>query len=111
MKTILFLITLVSAQAREISFVWNKPTTPVDGHTIYTKVADGNWVNVGEVKSGEEFSGSFPDGEFQITITAFRQVGELDRLKSERSEPLTVPPAVDVPTGLRIRVLVEVQTK
>lgn len=113
MKTLIAILALcAAAHAREISFAWDKPVTPVDGHIIFTKQPDGNWVNVGEVKVGEEYAGAFPDGDFEIAISAFRWIkGSTDRLQSERSLPLTIPKTIAIPTGLRVRVLVEVQTK
>lgn len=110
MKTLLLLALTALAHARDITFAWDKPASAVDGHIIYTQQGDGYWVNVGEVKEGEEFSGSFPDGEFRITITAYRWVGgSRERLQSIMAEPLTIPSDIPVPTGLRVRISIEIQ--
>jgi len=111
MKTLLLLLLLIARlKARDITFVWDKPKDPVDGHIIFTQQGDGWWVNVGEVKTGEEFTGGFPEGEFRISVTAYRWVGgSKERLQSPMATPLIIPPDIPVPTGLRVRISIEIQ--
>lgn len=110
MKTIFAFLALFSvSQARELTFEWDKPASPVDGYVIYVKQGDGNWVNTAEPASNT-FTGLFPDGDFSIAVSAFRKIGgSTDRLQSERSDALAIPQIVPTPSGLRIVITLQIK--
>lgn len=109
MKPLIFILTLATAHARELTFEWDKPASPVDGYVIYVKQGDGNWVNTAEPTTNT-FTGLFPDGEFAIAVTAFRKIGgSIDRLQSERSEALAIPQIVPTPSGLRVVITIQIK--
>lgn len=126
MKRLLFLAVVVSilliaqrAQAREIAWEWNPnpPAEDVDGYRVYTRSLNsdetpaGEWVEIASVTDGEEYTGTFPDEKFEFGITAFKNFGPEEFPSVEESEKTTlVVPYLTAPTGVRIKITIEIDT-
>src|SRR5688572_5375969 len=104
MKPVLLLLALAGlSHGRILTFTWELPDSPVDGHIVYFKRAGSEqWVEVGATE-GITFSGDFPDGHFEVGVTAYRGIQAGDWIESEMAV-LAIPERPEPPKGLRVRI-------
>lgn len=93
--------------ARDLTLAWDPQ--PEVKFAVVVKQSDGSWLETG-TSDAPEFSATFPDIAFEVAVVAYQELPDNGgRVSSPRSKSLIIPQAPAAPTGLRIRVMIDVQ--